>query len=185
MLEAHSGGTRSRATFWGLALVVFPLITALAAWFGKFSIPGVSVPFTLQTVVVLLVGALLGPVLGTWSMLAYLAYGACGLPVFARGADRAGLEYLLQGVTSGYLLAFPVAALVVGLLLQRHRQGRWSAALAFLLGSLLILVCGAGYAWVVLQRPLDVVVWNLFLVFVPFALVKAGLATWLYRLATE
>jgi len=71
------------------------------------------VPLTLQPVVALLAGAVLGPAAGAAAMASYLALGAAGAPVFAGG--MAGLPWLV-GPTGGYLMAFPVAALVVGLI---------------------------------------------------------------------
>lgn len=80
-------------------------------------IPGTPVPMTLQPLAVLAVGGLLGPRFGALAMVSYLAMGAAGLPVFtplgAPGAAR------LVGPTGGYLLAYPFAAAVTGLLAAR------------------------------------------------------------------
>src|SRR5688572_25573601 len=71
-------------------------------------IPGTPVPVTLQPLVVVLSGMMLGPVYGAASMLTYLVLGAMGLPVFAPiGAP--GILRLI-GPTGGYLIAFPFAA---------------------------------------------------------------------------
>ncbi|HEX7938960.1 MAG TPA: biotin transporter BioY, partial [Gemmatimonadaceae bacterium] len=73
-------------------------------------IPGTPVPFTLQPMLVVLAGLMLGPTLGTASMLTYLAIGAAGAPVFTPG----GLPGIARffGPTGGYLLAYPAAAAV-------------------------------------------------------------------------
>jgi biotin transport system substrate-specific component len=127
-----------------LAIAAFALATALAAHV-RVPIPFTPVPLTLQTMFVVLAGALLGPRLGAASMLTYLGMGVAGLPVFAGGM---GLAYLL-GPTGGYLLAFPVAAFVAGVI-TRPGIGRGPvAALRLVVGlaaaALLILVSGA--AW--------------------------------------
>ena len=84
---------------------------ALASQFA-LPIPGTPVPLTLQPLVVVLAGLLLGPVDGAAAMVVYLVAGLAGLPVFAPiGAP--GLARLL-GPTGGYLLAYPVAAAVAG-----------------------------------------------------------------------
>ena len=57
---------------------------------------------TLQPMVVLLAGALLGPLAGAAAMASYLAIGALGAPVFAGG--HAGLPWLV-GPTGGYLIS--------------------------------------------------------------------------------
>jgi biotin transport system substrate-specific component len=73
-------------------------------------LPGTPVPITLQPLVVVLAGLVLGPRAAATSMVAYLVAGAAGLPVFAPiGAP--GLARLL-GPTGGYLLAYPAAAVV-------------------------------------------------------------------------
>ena len=88
----------------------FAVATAVGA---RFEIPHQPVPFTLQTMVVLLAGAFLGPRNGAMSQLLYLGAGALGLPVFAGGAP--GFVHLI-GPTGGYLLAFPAVAMAAGLL---------------------------------------------------------------------
>lgn len=91
------------------AVITFALLTAFSAHVS-FPLPGTPVPVSLQTMMVVLAGMLLGPALGATSMVAYLLAGAAGLPVFANGL---GLPYLF-GPTGGYLLAFPAAAAVAG-----------------------------------------------------------------------
>jgi biotin transport system substrate-specific component len=85
---------------------------ALASQFAM-PLPGTPVPLTLQPLVVVLAGLLLGPVDAAIAMVAYLMAGAAGLPVFAPiGAP--GIARLF-GPTGGYLLAYPVAAAVAGM----------------------------------------------------------------------
>jgi biotin transport system substrate-specific component len=124
--------------------VMFVLLFALLTTVGarlSVPIPGTQVPITMQTLMVTLAGALLGPYLGAASQLAYLGAGAAGLPVFAMGG---GLGYLF-GPTGGYLLAYPLAAALTGLLCARGNTQRASflrIAVAMLLASLLILALG-------------------------------------------
>jgi biotin transport system substrate-specific component len=68
---------------------------------------------TLQPLAVLIVGGLLGGAAGLGALLFYIALGIAGLPVFAAGGS--GVARLL-GPTGGYLLAFPVAAWLTGIL---------------------------------------------------------------------
>jgi biotin transport system substrate-specific component len=113
----------------------FSLLTAVAA---HIEIPTRPVPFTLQTLMVLLAGAMLGPRKGSLSMLLYLVMGALGLPVFSSG--HVGFATLL-GPTGGYLLTFPAAAALVGFLKPLDRQP-WAAALALASGMALIFAGG-------------------------------------------
>jgi len=93
-------------------------------------LPFTPVPITLQPMLVVLAGLWLGPAAGAASMALYLAAGAAGLPVFtpigAPGIAR------LFGPTGGYLIAYPVAAFVAGLVASRVTSlaGRWLAATA-------------------------------------------------------
>lgn len=91
-----------------VAIAAFVVATALGAY---ASVPLTPVPITLQPLVVILAGALLGPMMGAAAMSAYLVIGALGVPVFSGGG--AGLPWLL-GPTGGYLIAYPAAAMVVG-----------------------------------------------------------------------
>ena len=84
--------------------------------FVSFPNPFSPAPVTLQVLGVFLAGILLGPVWGAGSMVLYLLAGAVGAPVFA-GAS-AGLGVIL-GPTGGYLLSYPIAAAVVGLVVHR------------------------------------------------------------------
>jgi len=101
-------------------------------------LPGTPVPLTLQPMLVVLAGLLLGPADAAAAMVLYLAAGAAGLPVFAPiGAP--GLARLL-GPTGGYLLAYPVAAAVAGKL----GAGRASVATRALAAMAGVLVLYAG-----------------------------------------
>jgi biotin transport system substrate-specific component len=103
-------------------------------------LPFTPVPITGQTFAVLLVGALLGARRGALALLAYLAEGAAGMPVFAGGAS--GVASLL-GPSGGYLLGFVPAAWVTGALAERGWDRRvlttWAA---MAMGSATIFLCG-------------------------------------------
>jgi biotin transport system substrate-specific component len=96
------------ATRPALRLASFALLGSwLIAASAQISLPMWPVPATLQTLAVLLVGALGGPAVGVAAVGAYLAQGAAGLPFFAGGA--AGPAVFL-GPTAGFLLGFVAAA---------------------------------------------------------------------------
>jgi biotin transport system substrate-specific component len=131
-----------------LALILAgSLLVALAARIS-IPLPFTPVPITGQTLAVLLVGAALGSRLGFLSLLAYLAEGAMGLPVFAGGTG--GLAKIL-GPTGGFLLAFPLAAGLVGLLVERFGLDRsfLGTLLAMLAGNALLYLVGLPWlaAW--------------------------------------
>ncbi|HSU20215.1 MAG TPA: biotin transporter BioY [Acidobacteriaceae bacterium] len=126
----------------GLAATV---VIALAAHVA-FPLPFTPVPFTLQPLAVLGVGLALGPVGGFLAVLAYLAEGACGLPVFSP-TGPGGLAQLF-GLTGGYLLAYPLVAAIAGGLnriLSRRLAYFASAAIACTAAVIVLFVSGA--AW--------------------------------------
>jgi len=117
-------------------------LTALAA---QISIPASPVPFTLQTLVVLLVGASMGSVRGALSMLLYATLGIIGLPVFAPlsdGSHAVGIQAVL-GATFGFVIGFVAAAYVVGLLAERNWSSHSVKMFAsYAIGSLVIYAFG-------------------------------------------
>lgn len=126
---------RSESARQAMLVLLFGALTALSA---QIYIPTYPVPVTAQVLMVLLAGALLGPRLGAYSQLTYLAIGFIGAPVFAQG--KAGLSVLL-GSTGGYLVSYPLAAWAAGWLALRSRS--FPALLAsLLLASGVILLTG-------------------------------------------
>ena len=127
------------------AATAFAGLTAIAARV-QVPLPFTPVPVTGQVFVVLLAGGVLGARLGFISQVQYLAAGAMGLPVFAYGGGPAALT----GPTGGYLLGFPVAALVVGAISHRLRErGTGGSFAACLSGVVVIHLFGAAWyaAW--------------------------------------
>lgn len=118
---------------------------ALTAVAAQISIPASPVPFTFQTLVVLLVGASLGSVRGALSMALYAVLGVVGLPVFAPlkdGSHAVGMQAVL-GATFGFVIGFIAAAFVVGKLAERN----WSSHVvkmfvSYAVGSLVIYAFG-------------------------------------------
>jgi biotin transport system substrate-specific component len=116
-------------------------------------LPISPVPFTLQTLAVVLIGAALGSKRGALAVLLYLAEGAAGLPVFEGFAG--GFIHLI-GYTGGYLWAFPIAAFVTGLLSERGLDRSFQTSLlAMLPATLIIYALGVPWLAVVLHMSLD------------------------------
>jgi len=124
------------AVRWPAAILSGALIVALAAQVSV-PLPFSPVPMTLQPLAVLLVGGLFGALAAGGALVLYLAAGALGAPVFAGGAG--GLVWLF-GPTGGYLLAFPLAAMVTARLAERGRFLR--SLLGAGLGMLVIYLGG-------------------------------------------
>ncbi|MDF2052354.1 biotin transporter BioY [Arthrobacter sp. Cr_A7] len=101
---------RWNATDLGL-IAVFAALVAGSALVPGLAVNGFGVPITFQTLAVMLTGLVLGPGRGFAAVGLYVLLGLAGLPIFSQG--RSGLG-ILAGPSAGYILAFPVAALVVG-----------------------------------------------------------------------
>ena len=134
------------------SVILVALGTALLTLSAKVNLPLPYVPMTLQTLAVLVIGAAYGWRLGSATVIAYLAEGALGWPVFA--GPVGGLAPLL-GPTAGYLFGFVAAAFTTGWLSERG----WDRSvprlfLAMGLGHILILA--AGFAWLAFGMKLGV-----------------------------
>ena len=130
----------------GLRAAAIVLVgSALAALCARVSIPlyFTPVPLSLAPFAVLLLGLLLTPRMAAATFAAYLAEGALGLPVFAPSPlAPGGLAHLL-GPTGGYLLAYPLAAMLISYLWRSGVRTYVTALVAAAVGDVLILACGA------------------------------------------
>jgi biotin transport system substrate-specific component len=154
-------------------ILAFAVLCAIGA---QIQIPHEPVPYTLQTFFVLLGGAFLGSRNGSASQLLYLAAGVAGAPVFA-GAS-AGVLCLL-GPSGGYLMSFPVAACLVGYLVQR-RSGFFWTFLAMFLGLLVIFASGAGYLHFTYFHNVKQSIMSGFLIFSWWDMLKLSAAAAIY-----
>lgn len=126
--------------------VLFVTVLTAALSQVSFPLPFTPVPFTLQPMVVLLGGAALGARLGATSQILYLMLGIAGLPVFAHAPELPQGVLRLMGPSGGYLMAYPLAALVTGWLAERGMDRRvWTAVLAMAAG--LAAVYAGGVLW--------------------------------------
>lgn len=112
------------------------LFAALIAALGL--VPQITLPFaggvpiTAQSLGLMLAGLILGPWRGALAVLAFLAVVALGAPLLAGG--RGGLGVFV-GPTVGFLVGFPIAAIVTGLA-WRHLE-RFGAMAGGITASLL------------------------------------------------
>jgi biotin transport system substrate-specific component len=117
--------------------------TVLLALSAKVQVPFWPVPMTMQTLVVLVLGAAYGPRLGAATVIAYLAEGLAGLPIFA--GVSAGPAYMM-GPTAGYLVGFLAAAIICGALAERGWDRRWTTLIALMvIGHAVIFAFGVSW----------------------------------------
>lgn len=142
-----------------------------------------GVPITLQLLIAISAGGLLGSKLGSLSMFAYLFIGLAGAPIFAQ--FKGGLGSILSP-TFGYIISFIVVAYIVGKFFERKTLFTYVGA-----GTLAILtnyIIGTNYmylayiywveapasfsyviawSWMVAYLPLDIGVTILALILIP------------------
>lgn len=112
------------------------LLIAIAA---QISVPMYPVPMTLQTLAILLVGFAMGSRLGALTVIAYLAEGAMGLPVFANGMNGAAFA----GPTAGFLVGFVGLAWMAGFAAERGLASNVvGAAIAAIVASAALYIPG-------------------------------------------
>ncbi len=156
-----------------LKVLLFAGLTAIGA---QIEIPHQPVPYTLQSFVVLLSGAILGKEKGGMSQLLYLAAGAFGMPVFAGGAS--GILKLV-GPTGGYLLGFPVAAFVIGYLIGQQKSFVWSLV-SMTVGLFIIFSLGTIYLNMLYIHQWSYSITNGFLIFTWWDALKVLSAATIY-----
>nr|WP_162990768.1 biotin transporter BioY [Maliibacterium massiliense] len=136
-------------TFSTRSLARMSLFAVLTAIFAQivFPVPFTPVHFSLSIMGVFLCGALLPKGQAALSQIVYVLMGVVGLPVF--GKFTGGLGVLI-GPTGGYILAYPLMALVVALCVEKYK-GRASFAHALGMGLALIILhlLGSGYLAIV------------------------------------
>ena len=177
-------------------IILISLFAALTAVGSFVKIPLPHVPITLQTFFVIMGGNLLGYKYGALSQILYLILGLIGIPIFAYGG---GPAYIFQP-TFGYLLGYPVCALIIGLLIKfffskiskTDSKIKYAAAifLSDIIGVFIIFLFGLSYLYLNIKYGLYLHLdnmtaslnWNsaiktTFLIFFPIDLVKVSLAT--------
>jgi biotin transport system substrate-specific component len=131
------------------AIPALPLIAgicgvAVITASAQVQLPMVPVPMTLQTLAVLLIGALAGARIGAASAAAYMGLGIAGLPVFA-GWKAAPGALFLSLPTGGYIVGFVLGAALAGWIVARYGRSLLSLIAAFTLGHAVIFA--AGVSW--------------------------------------
>ncbi|MEM5518461.1 biotin transporter BioY [Henriciella sp. AS95] len=106
------------------------------------AVPMIPVPVTMQTLAVLLVGAIAGPRMGLAMIVSWLGLAALGAPVLAGG--KMGIAAFV-GPTAGFLLSFPLAGFLAGIATRTFATGHLSRFAAFI--GLHGLILGMGWAW--------------------------------------
>ena len=149
-------------------LAVCGVMAAVLCVLAPLSIPIGPVPVTLATLVVYLMGSLLGWKWGTAACLAYLLAGLVGLPVFSGYGGGAGV---LLGPTGGYLIGYLPMTFLTGWVAD-HTDRRWALLLAMIGGTALCYALGTAWYCTQSGSPLGAALGVCVVPFLPFDLLK-------------
>lgn len=162
-----------------LSLALVSLFAALIAVLGlvpKIDLP-LGVPITLQTLGVMMAGALLGAKRGLQAVALFVVAVALGLPLLSGGRGGVGVFF---SPTSGYLMGWPIGAFITGWIMSTlpaasPRQSALSAFLASAIGGLLVVhLCGVVGLVQIANLSWEQAIMGT-LVFVPGDLIKCGI----------
>ena len=161
-------------------IILISLGAAVVALSAQIVIPTQPVPFTGQTLGVLLVGGALGMRRGGAALLLYAAIGLIGLPVYAEGKTFA----TMSGFTTGYLIGFVVAAAIVGRMAELGWDRRLPGSLvAMVIGTAVIYAFGVPWLKVSADIPWATAVSSGMTQFLVWDLAKAAIAGAVFPLA--
>ncbi len=158
-------------------IAVYAMFVALIIVGAFIRIPIPPVPFTLQTLFVLLAAAILGTYHGAICVAIYMLMGLVGIPVFTAGG---GIGYVLTP-TFGFLVGFLAGSLVTGFIVGKRPELSWKRLiLAVLLGTVAVYVVGLSYYFILKAVYLggEIDVWKVFLsfwiLFIPTDILKGA-----------
>ncbi|HAD98032.1 MAG TPA: biotin transporter BioY [Cryomorphaceae bacterium] len=142
------------------ALVITCLVAPV-----KFDV--VTIPITLQTLVLFCIPAVFGKRVGFTVAALYLLLGAAGLPVYA--GFQGGYQKL-YGPTAGFLWAFPFINYYIGWACERVEANFFYHIVIFVRAHFLLLVPG----FIVLYLSLEgVQLWDTFILLLPGLFIKS------------
>ncbi|AWN48008.1 biotin transporter BioY [Methylobacterium terrae] len=134
-------------------VALFAALTAALGLFPPVVLPVVGVPITAQSTGVMLAGAIAGAKRGGAALALFVLLVCAGLPLMAGG--RGGLG-IVMGPGGGFVLMWPVAAFVIGLLYERNLRTLtvWKEALILVLGGV-VLTYAVGIPWIAAVARVD------------------------------
>ena len=119
-----------------LTTIFLPLLALIASAYISVSIPGLSIPFTAQSLVVFVVAGLLAPSHFMIVIVSYLVLGAVGAPVFAEGSS--GFAKIM-GNSGGFLYGFLFSGLFISFLVKKGAEVQFPRLLGVMLAATIVL----------------------------------------------
>ena len=155
-------------------IATFAALTAALGLLPPLPVPLIPVPVTAQTLGLMLAGCLLGPRRAALAMLLLLSLIALGLPLLAGG--RGGLGVFI-GPSAGFLIAWPLGALMIGLIARKAQQTTLMLFIANVCGGIVVVYAfGIPGIAVVSDLPITTAAFAS-AAFLPGDIVKAGVAS--------
>lgn len=135
-------------------LILTAFFAALTCIFSVISIPlPVSpVPFSLSLAAIFLAGALLPKNQAALAQIVYILLGVIGLPVFSKMQGGPGV---IAGPTGGYLIAYPIMAYLIALIIEKTGKRNFPVYLLSMLCSLLVCYT-LGTLWLAAEASLSI-----------------------------
>lgn len=162
-------------------IIFIGLFIAIIIACGFIRISVFAVPFTLQTLAVMLAACFLGLKRAMLAVIIYIAMGLIGLPVFTKGG---GIFYIFE-LSFGYILGFFPITLITAVFKGKAKKNFFMLFVIISAASLCGLLTGAVYAYFLLQytsqaSSIAMVFSAFFITFIPAELLKSLAATALY-----
>ena len=163
-------------------IALFAALIAALGFVPSMMLPG-GVPITAQSLGIMLCGTILGSWRGALAVLLFLLMVAVGLPVLSGGRGGLGVFF---GPSVGFLIGFPVAAFVAGLVVERFRAPiLLSAGAGAALGGIVVLYILGATGWALMLDKTLAEVQVFLLAFLPGDLIKVVLAALITRAVAQ
>ncbi len=163
-------------------LVLVGMFAAVLTIISQISIPlPTGVPITIQVFGIALVGAVLGWKLGCLATIVYILLGCVGLPVFSN--FQGGVQRLV-GMTGGYILAWPIMAVLSGIRIKHENQLVCQVVpIVLAIVGLMVVEFVGGFQWSILTTEMSfgAIMAYSFAAFIPKDMVLTVLAVILGR----
>lgn len=156
-----------------ILISLFAAIICISSYI-TVTLPISAVPFTAQTLAIMLIALLLPVELSSAAVGLFLLLGAVGLPVFSGGAS--GIKTLV-GPTGGYLFGFLAGTYLIGVMKSRFKTLPGYFIAAIIGGIVVVYALGVPYLAYSLKMTLGKAFTVGALPYLLFDLVKAAVAT--------
>lgn len=133
---------------------LFAAVVAVLGLIPPIPVPFTPVPITLQSLGVALAGAVLGAKRGFLSILLFVLLVAVGAPLLA--GSRGGVSAII-GPSGGYVMGYPLGALVIGFLVEKYweKLKYWNLFLFQFIGGIIVVhFFGVVYLSFITETPI-------------------------------